>query len=89
MNRLEWVLTMVYNTQNCWVFGLCLSTGVQQTRKHNVSETGSVSVKWEGVKTPLEGAINYHLRAETDPASETFVFLVSRIQDDGHSPKTQ
>jgi hypothetical protein len=38
------VLTMVYNTQNYWVFGLCPSSGILETRKHNVSETGSVSV---------------------------------------------
>jgi hypothetical protein len=54
---------MVYSTQNCWVFGLCLSSGILSTRKHNVSETGSVS--------------------------ETLWFLVSRISDDGQSPKTQ
>jgi hypothetical protein len=35
---------MVYNTQNYWVFGLCTSSGILDTRKHNVSETGSVSV---------------------------------------------
>jgi hypothetical protein len=35
---------MVYNTQNYCVFGLCPSSGVLETRKHDVSETGSVSV---------------------------------------------
>jgi hypothetical protein len=34
----------VYNTQNYWVFGLCPSSGILDTRKHNVSETGSVFV---------------------------------------------
>jgi hypothetical protein len=34
---------MVYNTQNYWVFGLCPSSGILETRKHNVSETGYVS----------------------------------------------
>jgi hypothetical protein len=38
------VLTMVYNTQNYWVLGLCSSSGILETGKHNVSETGSVSV---------------------------------------------
>jgi hypothetical protein len=38
------VLTMVYNTQNCWVFGLCPSSGILKTREHNVSEIGSASV---------------------------------------------
>jgi hypothetical protein len=33
--------------QNYWVFGLCPSTGILGTRKHDVSETGSVSVlRW-------------------------------------------
>jgi hypothetical protein len=35
---------MVYNTQNHWVSGLCASSGILNIRKHNVSETGSVSV---------------------------------------------
>jgi hypothetical protein len=37
-------LTMVYNTQNHWVSGLCPSFRILNARKHNVSETGSVSV---------------------------------------------
>jgi hypothetical protein len=37
------VLTMVYNTQNYWIFVLCPSSGILVTRKHDVSETGSVS----------------------------------------------
>ncbi|PNF32911.1 hypothetical protein B7P43_G01845 [Cryptotermes secundus] len=35
---------MVYNTQNYWIFGLCLSSGVLEKEKHDVSETGSVIV---------------------------------------------
>jgi hypothetical protein len=35
---------MVYNTQNYWVLGLFPSSGILETRKHDVSETGSVSV---------------------------------------------
>jgi hypothetical protein len=34
---------MVYNTQNYWVSGLCLSLGIPNTRKHDVSETDPVS----------------------------------------------
>jgi hypothetical protein len=33
---------MVYNTQNYWGFGLCLSSGFEETREYNVSETGLV-----------------------------------------------
>jgi hypothetical protein len=49
------------------------------TRQHNVSETGPNRV----------GVSPSHLRTETDPVSETLYFLVSRIPDDGQSPKTQ
>jgi hypothetical protein len=35
---------MVDNTQNYWVFGLSLSSEILGNRKHDVSETGSVSV---------------------------------------------
>jgi hypothetical protein len=37
-------LTMVCDTQNCLVLGLCPSSGILEARNHNVSETGSVSV---------------------------------------------
>jgi hypothetical protein len=39
---------MVYNTRNYWVFGLHPSSGIlKNTREHNVSETGFVSVlRW-------------------------------------------
>jgi hypothetical protein len=35
---------MVYNIQNYWVFGLSPSSSILENRKHDVSETGSVSV---------------------------------------------
>jgi hypothetical protein len=44
LSRVETVLTMAYNTQN-----YCPLSGILKTRKHNVSETGSVSVlRWWG-----------------------------------------
>jgi hypothetical protein len=40
---------MVYNIQNCWASSLCPSSGILNTRNHNVSETGSVSIlRWGG-----------------------------------------
>jgi hypothetical protein len=36
---------MFYNTQKYWVFGLCPSSGILETRKHNVLETDIVSEK--------------------------------------------
>jgi hypothetical protein len=45
----------VFLTQNYWVFGLFTSSGILGTRKHDVSETGSVSVLWcVGRKTPTQ-----------------------------------
>jgi hypothetical protein len=45
---------MVYSTQNYWVLGLRLSSSILETRKRNVSETGSVSIlEWER-KTPTQ-----------------------------------
>jgi hypothetical protein len=38
------VLTMVYDTQNYWIFGFCLLSYILENRKHYVSETGTVSV---------------------------------------------
>jgi hypothetical protein len=41
--RISKILTMVYNTQNYWGYGLCPPSEIPKTRKNNVSETGSVS----------------------------------------------
>jgi hypothetical protein len=40
-NKIE---TVVVACQNYWVLGLCLSSGILETRKYKVSENGSVSV---------------------------------------------
>jgi hypothetical protein len=46
---------MVYNTQNYWVFGLFLSSGILETRKHDVSETGCFRPQIKGGnKTPTQ-----------------------------------
>jgi hypothetical protein len=37
---------MVYNIQNDWLFGLCPTTSTLKTRKHNISDTGYISVKY-------------------------------------------
>jgi hypothetical protein len=34
---------VVYNTQNYWGFGLCASSGILKTRKHNDSESDPIS----------------------------------------------
>jgi hypothetical protein len=46
VDRLEKILTMVYVAQNYWTyFGLYPSSGMWKTKDHNVSKTGSVSVR--------------------------------------------
>jgi hypothetical protein len=49
---------MVYNAQSDWVSGIYLSSGIPKTRKHNVSETVSVSILRETstLLGPLERA---------------------------------
>jgi hypothetical protein len=43
---------MAYHTQSYWVFGLFQSSGILGTRKHDVSDTESVSVlRCEGEDT--------------------------------------
>jgi hypothetical protein len=44
-------------TQNYWVFGPRPSSGILKTRKHNVSETGSVSVLMWGGDTYSVGSL--------------------------------
>jgi hypothetical protein len=45
-------------TQKYWVSGLCPSSRILNTRNHNVSETGSVSIdRWEGETPTLLGPI--------------------------------
>jgi hypothetical protein len=60
--------------QNYWVSDLGPSSGILETRKHNVSET--LTKRPNRVFPP-------HLRTETDPVSETLCFLVSRVPNDG------
>jgi hypothetical protein len=48
--------------RNCWLFGLCPSSDIVDTRKHNVSETGSVSVlRWGGGGTYIVGSLRANL----------------------------
>jgi hypothetical protein len=52
------LLAMVYTTQNLWVSGPCPSSGILNTRKHNVTETGSVFVfSWGGNTHNLLGPL--------------------------------
>jgi hypothetical protein len=100
------VLTMVYNTQNSWGFGLFPLFGILETKNTMFRNWICFRPQVRGEDTsqlgPLEranlslskgpkrvGVFPPHLRTETDPVSETLCFLVSRIPNDGQSPKTQ
>jgi hypothetical protein len=66
---------MVYNTHDCWVFGLCPSSGILKTQKITTFREVDLS-------PPC-------LRTETDPVSETlcsFVFLEYRAMDKVQKP---
>jgi hypothetical protein len=49
----SFVSSLLYS-QNCCVFGLSPSPGILETRKHDVSETGSISVLKCKRKTPTQ-----------------------------------
>jgi hypothetical protein len=46
---------MVYNAQNYWVSGLCPFSGILDTRKHKVSETGCFRLQVRGGRHTLLG----------------------------------
>jgi hypothetical protein len=70
---------MEYNTQNYWVSGLRPSSGILNTRKYIVSETGSVIdpvIEVSSFSGTQHTVFPLHLRMETDPVFETLCFLV-------------
>jgi hypothetical protein len=64
----------MYTIQNQRVFGLCPSSEILNTRKHEVSESVSISL---------------HLTTETVPVSKTLGFLGFQIQDYGQVQKSE
>jgi hypothetical protein len=68
---------MVYNTQNYWIFGLFPSSGILENRKHDVSETGSVSIlrsRGETTPTQLDPLERANLNHWTTPIRYTQLF---------------
>jgi hypothetical protein len=47
-------LELTRKAQSYWVLGLCPSSSILETRKYNISETGSVFVLRWGGKTPIQ-----------------------------------
>jgi hypothetical protein len=76
---------------NYWVIRLCPSSGILETRKHRVTETGYLSIlRWEWktrtLLVPWERDTLSHW-TETDAVSETLCFLACIIPDDGQRQK--
>jgi hypothetical protein len=54
---------------------------IRNTRKHNISETGSVPIiRWGERDNYSVGSHSPHLKTETDPVSETLVFRQSEFR---------
>jgi hypothetical protein len=75
-----------------WTF--CQSSGILKTREHNISIRKldllpSSGLRLATSKTQQRRRLLLHLRAETDPVSETLCSLVFRILEDGQNPKMQ
>jgi hypothetical protein len=87
------ILTIVYNTQNYWDSRLSPLSGILYAREHNLFRNWiSFCPQWLRFALPKGpnkiGVSSSHLKAETDPISETVCFLVFRIPDDGQSRET-
>jgi hypothetical protein len=76
---------MVYHTQNYWALGLFPSSGILGTRKHDVSETGSVSVLRFRGKTPTQlGPLDRELTSITGLILARYLLgLQSDTEDEG------
>jgi hypothetical protein len=62
----------IFIGQNYWVFGLCLSHGILETREQNVSETGPISVLRWGVILSIVHHRQNHLES-------TYLYAVSNV----------
>jgi hypothetical protein len=91
------VLTMAYNTQNYWDFGLSSRNQVQSSVIQGLVLPLHVSIFIDHHQRVISLFTSvplmfppppHHLMTETDPVSESFCFLCSRIPGDGQSPKT-
>jgi hypothetical protein len=82
------VLTMVYNTQNRWVPGVCPSSGIQwltlALSKGTNREVQSLRLALSKGPNRVGASLSPRLRMETDPVSEELCFLDFRIPNDGH-----
>jgi hypothetical protein len=75
----------IHPAQNYWVFGLCPLSTILETRKHRVSETGSVSIlRWGKTPTllsPSERAdLNHWIRWWTKSKNAVILSIIHHHQ---------
>jgi hypothetical protein len=69
--------------QNHWVSGLCPSSEILNTRKHTVSEIGSISIfRWEETGTYYTASLRKSQLQSLAQSRQKPSFLVFRILDD-------
>jgi hypothetical protein len=72
---------MVYHNKNYWVFGISPSSGILGNRKHDVSETRSVSVLRCGGKTSTQlGPLDRANLNNWTTLSDAHSYLITRDQ---------
>jgi hypothetical protein len=87
--RIWRVMTMGYNTRNCWLSGLRASSGVPNTRKHNVLDLFPPLGYGGGAPTllgPLERANFNHWIWIQFPKRCVFLYLEFRTMDKDQKP---
>jgi hypothetical protein len=76
----------IHPTQNYWVFGLCPSSSILETRKYSILETGSVSIlrwgKTPSLLSPLERANpNHWTRWWTKSKNPVILSIIHYLQN--------
>jgi hypothetical protein len=75
---------MVYHTQNYWGFELFPSSGILGTRRHDVSEIGSVSVLRCGGKTRTQFGPPHRAKHKNTARGSGFLGVRGQTITEGH-----
>jgi hypothetical protein len=79
--RIYRVQMMAYNTQSHWVSGHCLTSGILNTSKHNVSGSGSVSIfRWGEGDTYSVGSLKKSQPQSLDPRECAKISYINPIE---------